>query len=55
MTGGGFGGCTINLVSADDADAFRTEIAERYFSATGKKPAIYITGAADGAEEIMLT
>ena len=30
MTGGGFGGCTVNLVNASDAAAFAEQIAERY-------------------------
>jgi galactokinase len=49
MTGGGFGGCTLNLVEATDAEAFADRISCRYESATGIKPAIYICSAADGA------
>jgi galactokinase len=52
MTGGGFGGCTVNLVAVDEAEAFRTEIAERYEAATGKQPEIYISAASEGAEEV---
>jgi galactokinase len=52
MTGGGFGGCTVNIIQNDSVDVCRTQISARYESATGKKPAIYITGAAEGAEEI---
>jgi galactokinase len=54
MTGGGFGGCTVNIVRNESVDAFRTEVAARYELATGRKPAIYITGAAEGAEEVRL-
>ena len=50
MTGGGFGGCTINLVRETDADAFAARIADRYRQATGIKPDIYICSAADGAK-----
>jgi galactokinase len=49
MTGGGFGGCTVNLVTADHAEAFRESIGERYRDRTGISPEIYICSAADGA------
>ena len=48
MTGGGFGGCTINLVDADCVDAFRQSIREGYERATGRKPEMYVCSAADG-------
>ncbi|THD42822.1 MAG: galactokinase [Bradyrhizobium sp.] len=35
MTGGGFGGCTINLVRVDAVERFGAEIAESYKAATG--------------------
>jgi len=49
MTGGGFGGCTLNLVESSHADAFVEVVARRYQRATGIKPAVYICSAADGA------
>jgi galactokinase len=49
MTGGGFGGCTVNLVAANEAHAFRDEIAKRYQRQTGISPDIYICSPADGA------
>jgi len=49
MTGGGFGGCTINLVNADDAQDFAGRVSERYQSKTGIKPDVYISAAVDGA------
>lgn len=49
MTGGGFGGCTVNLVDAADAEGFREKIAERYMNQTGISPDIYICSAANGA------
>ena len=52
MTGGGFGGCTINLVQASQADAFRQEVAIAYEQATGLKPEIYISSAADGMAQV---
>jgi galactokinase len=49
MTGGGFGGCTINLVEEDQVEAFRTNVCAGYESATGRTPEIYISQAVDGA------
>jgi galactokinase len=52
MTGGGFGGCTVNLVEADVVEEFKTTIAREYKSATGLLPQIYVCTAADGASEV---
>lgn len=49
MTGGGFGGCTVNLVNSTEADMFRERIAERYQQQTGIAPEIYICSPANGA------
>ena len=49
MTGGGFGGCTVNLVKTDDASRFAAQISERYQAATEIKPDIYVCSAANGA------
>lgn len=49
MTGGGFGGCTVNLVSAAEASGFAEEVRRRYRSKTGITPQIYICSAANGA------
>ncbi|HXG92027.1 MAG TPA: galactokinase [Blastocatellia bacterium] len=53
MTGGGFGGCTINLVKAESIEDFKREVAHGYEKATGRTPEIYICGAAEGAEQVM--
>jgi galactokinase len=50
MTGGGFGGCTVNLVGSDFADEFTAEIATMYKEKTGITPEIYICDPAQGAE-----
>jgi galactokinase len=55
MTGGGFGGSTVNLVDASQAESFRTKIAKQYESAVGKKPEIYISQASEGAQEVPLS
>jgi galactokinase len=52
MTGGGFGGCTVNLVRDADASSFAAQIADRYQTATGIKPDVYICFAANGAGNV---
>ena len=52
MTGGGFGGCTVNLVRDQAAEEFASKIAERYRKATGIAPQTYLCSAVDGAGEI---
>jgi galactokinase len=49
MTGGGFGGCTVNLVRDGAVAEFERRIATEYQSATGIAPQIYVCDAADGA------
>jgi galactokinase len=49
MTGGGFGGCTVNLVRAPDAQAFARTIRARFADAVGVMPDVFATSAADGA------
>jgi len=52
MTGGGFGGCTINLVEQAAVQDFTRHIESEYQRATNLVPEIYVTNAANGAEEI---
>jgi galactokinase len=54
MTGGGFGGCTINLVAADHTSEFQRHIAAGYQAATGLRPDVYICEASQGAEAVAL-
>ncbi|MGH9717169.1 MAG: galactokinase [Candidatus Acidiferrales bacterium] len=54
MTGGGFGGCTINLVNSDDTLEFRQRISTQYFAATGRRPDIYVCSASRGVGPIDL-
>jgi galactokinase len=51
MTGGGFGGCTVNLVREESAEDFAKQIAGRYRQATGIDPQVYLCTAEDGAGE----
>ncbi len=41
MTGGGFGGCTVNLVEATAVEAFRDRIVTEYRNATGMTAELY--------------
>ena len=52
MTGGGFGGCTINLVQTDAVERFHQMVAKGYQERTGLAPEIYVTAASQGATEV---
>jgi galactokinase len=54
LTGGGFGGCTINLVGPDLVPDFQEFIATFYKRETGLDAETYLVAAADGAREIWL-
>jgi len=54
MTGGGFGGATINLVDAQHAENFSANVAAAYRKATSISPEIYTCTPVDGAAEISL-
>jgi galactokinase len=49
MTGGGFGGCTINLVQEEFVPHFLQAVDEEYFKRTGLRPQVLSMKAADGA------
>jgi galactokinase len=51
MTGGGFGGCTINLVNAENVELFKRQVADGYRAETGLAPEIYVCSPAAGAGE----
>lgn len=52
MTGGGFGGCTINLVQTNHVEEFRQHMIERYERSTGVRPDVYVCTPSDGCSEI---
>jgi galactokinase len=52
MTGGGFGGCTINLVRLENVTQFQDMVSSEYQRKTGWHPEIYVSRPAGGAEEI---
>jgi galactokinase len=49
MTGGGFGGCTVNLVRSDAVDRVQQRITGAYEKTTGKTPDLWVCSAAQGA------
>jgi galactokinase len=53
MTGGGFGGCTINLVTSGRVEDFRSAVSSGYKSATGITPTIFVCNAGEGASEVL--
>jgi galactokinase len=52
MTGGGFGGCTINLVHADAAEAFKASVATEYEKCTDIRADIYVVSATEGVQAV---
>ena len=54
LTGGGFGGCTVNLVEQEQAAAFKTALGRQYRERTGMDAEIYLCRASDGAHRLML-
>src|SRR5262249_37291707 len=49
MTGGGFGGCTVNLVAPDSVDEFISTIGREYEKETGMRPRCYVCRPSAGA------
>ncbi|MFL6354340.1 MAG: galactokinase [Bryobacteraceae bacterium] len=49
MTGGGFGGCTVNLLAPDAVPEFRERLASAYQTRFGKMPVFYDCEPAQGA------
>ncbi len=52
ITGGGFGGCTVNIVSDGAEETFRAAIRRAYAEKTGLDAQVYTVSAGDGAHEI---
>jgi galactokinase len=53
MTGGGFGGCTVNLVDAAKSAEFQRRVSADYLAATGLQPDIYICESSQGAAAVL--
>jgi galactokinase len=52
MTGGGFGGCTVNIVRKNGLDRFLDDVRSTYERVYKREPGIYEFSAADGASEV---
>ena len=52
VMGGGFGGCTINLVKEEKYDAFIKEAFESYTAKFGHEPKLYNVVISDGARKL---
>jgi len=53
MTGGGFGGSTVNLVQRGSVENFTKRISDEYRRRTNNETAVYVSKAADGAKELI--
>jgi galactokinase len=49
ITGGGFGGCTVNVVSANGAESFVKAVRREYAERTGIEAECFVCEASDGA------
>jgi len=48
MMGGGFGGCTINLIETEAVERVSVKIKAKYSARFGSEPAVYVTSIAAG-------
>lgn len=55
LTGGGFGGCTINLVETSYVEAFSNQLIDRYHQQFGRTVAVLTCKPAGGAQVINLS
>jgi galactokinase len=51
--GGGFGGCTINLIHKAQRPGFENQVREKYFGEFKKEPDFYSVNLADGVHEVV--
>lgn len=52
VMGGGFGGCTINLVKDELYEGFKTEVEKRYVAKYGRQPKFYDVVISDGSRRL---
>lgn len=52
MMGGGFGGCTINLVKSAHADEFKEKVTSAYTSKFGQTPRMFQMKVSNGTQEV---
>ena len=53
MMGGGFGGCTINLIKEQEIETVFNKFVPEYFEKTGKELKMYVTSPQDGTSVMM--
>jgi galactokinase len=53
MTGGGFGGCTVNLVAKGAAEELEERLARGFVDRFGRAPRIYRSAPCAGAHELI--
>ncbi|MEO7120288.1 MAG: galactokinase [Ginsengibacter sp.] len=53
MMGGGFGGCTINLVKEQAVESLVQEISAKYLEHSGKKLSSYVVSISDGTHQVL--
>ncbi|MBC7722443.1 MAG: galactokinase [Pedobacter sp.] len=54
LMGGGFGGCTINLIEKKKRDSVITDITTAYQNKFNIQPEVYVVESSDGTHEIMM-
>ncbi|MDY6113933.1 MAG: galactokinase, partial [Alloprevotella sp.] len=52
IMGGGFGGCTINLVADELVDNFKKTVVEKFAEKYGKKPIVIDVVIGDGSRKL---
>ncbi|PSL07163.1 galactokinase [Cecembia rubra] len=52
MMGGGFGGCTINLIHKDYVDLFKTKVSSTFYNKFSLSPGIYEVSISEGTSRI---
>jgi galactokinase len=53
MTGAGFGGCTVNLVTEDAVDPMIEQVEKAYRERTGLNADFYIAEISDGVRKVI--
>jgi len=53
LTGAGFGGCTVSLVTQEAVPEFQVLVTKEYEKARAKKPTIYVCRPAQGVREVL--
>jgi galactokinase len=52
MTGAGFGGCTVSIVTEDSVEAFIRDVGKGYQERTGLKADFYVAEIGDGSKQV---